>query len=153
LQTYLFNIQGNVIPLLQSELHLSYRVASFHSCAIAAGMIVVGLFGERLSRRLGRQVTLCFGAAGMAVGAVLLCLAPATLASIASCGLIGLMGALIVSVVPALLADLHPYRRDTAFAETTAVSCAFGILAPPRERPLPLVNSWLAICGDTRGGV
>ena len=55
LQTYLFNIQGNVIPLLQSELHLSYRVASFHSSAIAAGMIVVGLFGERLSRRLGRQ--------------------------------------------------------------------------------------------------
>jgi fucose permease len=92
----------------------------------------------------------------MAVGAVLLCLAQATLASIASCGLIGLMGALIVSVVPALLADLHPYRRDTAFAEATAVSCAFGILAPLASGLfLWLILGWryAVILGAAYGGL
>jgi MFS family permease len=130
LLNYLLAIQGNVIPFLQSELHLSYRAVSLHSSAIATGMIVIGLFGERLSRRFGRQMTLWLGAGGMAIGAVLICLAPAAWASIAACGLMGLTGALIPSVVPALLADIHREQRDTAFAEATAVSYAFAILAP-----------------------
>ena len=130
LLNYLLTIQGNVIPFLQSELHLNYRTVSLHSSAIAVGMIAVGLFGERVSRRLGRQTTLRLGAGGMALGAALLCVSPAAWASIASCGLMGLMGALIPSVVPALLADLHRDRRDTAFAEAAGVSNAFGILAP-----------------------
>ena len=29
--TYLLNIQGNIVPFLQSELELSYRVMSLHS--------------------------------------------------------------------------------------------------------------------------
>ena len=93
-------------------------------------MVVVGLFGEQLSRRIGRQKTLWLGAGGMSTGAILLCLAPAAWASIASCGLMGLLGALMPSVVPALLADIHGERRDAAFAEATAVAYAFAILAP-----------------------
>jgi fucose permease len=155
LLTYLLTIQGNVIPFLQSELHLSYRAVSFHSSAIAAGMIVVGLFGERISRWLGRRKTLSFGAGGMAVGAVLLCLAPEAWASIASCGFMGLLGAMIPSIVPALLADIHGDRRDAAFAEATGVSYAFGILAPlGTSLLLWLAFSWryAVILGAVYGG-
>jgi fucose permease len=129
LLTYLMNIQGNVVPFLQSELHLSYRVVSFHASAIAVGMIVVGLFGERFSRLVGRQKGLWLGAGGMAAGAILLCLASTPWASIASCGLMGLLGALVPSILPALLADIQRDHRDTAFAEATAFSYAFAILA------------------------
>ena len=130
LLNYLLAIQGNVIPFLQVELHLSYRIVSLHSSAIAIGMIVIGLFGERLSRMLGRQKTLWLGAGGMATGAGLLCLAPAAWASIASCGIMGLLSALVPSIVPAFLSDIHKGNRDTAFAEATAISYAFSILAP-----------------------
>ncbi len=128
--TYLLNIQGNILPFLKLELDLSFRAVSLHASAIAAGMIVVGLFGDRLVRRYGRRHVLWLGAAGASLGAILLCLAPAAWASIASCALIGCLGALIPAIVPALLADLHGPGRDVAITEASAVSYAFAIAAP-----------------------
>lgn len=128
--TFLLNIQGNIGPFLKAELALSWRLVSLHSSAIAAGMIVVGLYGERVARRLGRRRTLRLGAGGAAAGAVLLCAAPSVWASLASCALIGVLGGLIPSLVPAILAQRHGARRDIALSEATAVSYAFAILAP-----------------------
>src|SRR5882672_2019514 len=128
--TYLLNIQGNIIPFLKAELGLSYRAVGLHSSAIAVGMILVGLFGDRVTRRLGRRRTLLLSGGGAALGAVLLSLAPAAWASIGSCALIGACGALIPSMVPAILADLHGNRRDAAITEATGISYVFAIVAP-----------------------
>jgi hypothetical protein len=51
---YAVNVQGNVVPFLQAEFALSYRAVSLHSSAIAAGIILVGLFGDRAARRPSR---------------------------------------------------------------------------------------------------
>jgi MFS family permease len=91
--TYLLNIQGNILPFLKAELDLSYRAVSLHSSALAAGLIAVGLFGDRVIRRYGRRRALRLGAAGISAGAVLLCLAPVAWASIGSCALMGRWGA------------------------------------------------------------
>jgi MFS family permease len=91
--TYLLNIQGNILPFLKAELGLSYRAVSLHSSALAAGLIAVGLFGDRVIRRYGRRRAVRLGAAGISAGAVLLCLAPAAWASIGSCALMGRWGA------------------------------------------------------------
>ena len=93
-------------------------------------MIAVGLFGDRVVRRWGRRFALALGAAGATAGAILLCMAPAAWASIASCALIGALGALIPAVVPALLADLHGPRRNVAITEASAASYAFAMTAP-----------------------
>src|SRR5260221_10778520 len=79
---YLLNVQGNVIPFLQGEFALSYRVVSLHSSAFAVGIIVTGLFAERVVRRFGRRVSLWIGAGGLGVSALLLVVAPAAWASI-----------------------------------------------------------------------
>lgn len=129
--TYLLNIQGNILPFLKTELDLSYRLVSLHSSAIAAGLIAVGLFGDRVIRRLGRRRALGVGTAGISAGAVLLCLAPASWASIGSCALMGVLGGLIPAIVPAVLGETHGEgERDVAFAEATAICYAFGILGP-----------------------
>jgi fucose permease len=128
--TYLLNIQGNILPFLKQELDLSYRAVSLHSSAIAAGMIVVGLLGDRLVARFGRRRVLGLGGAGATAGAALLCFAPVAWATIASCALIGAFGALIPAIVPALLATLHGPRRDVVLTEASAVSYAFAIMAP-----------------------
>ena len=68
---YLINVQGNVVPFLQAEFNLSYRAVSLHSSAIAAGIILVGLFGERVARAAGRRRTLWLAVGGLATGATL----------------------------------------------------------------------------------
>lgn len=129
--TYLLNIQGNILPFLRTELGLSYRAVSLHSSALAAGMIAVGLFGDKVVRRYGRRRTLQLGAAGVSAGAVLLCLAPSAWASIGSCAIMGALGGLIPAIVPAVLAETHgEHGRDVAYAEANAVAYAFAILGP-----------------------
>lgn len=127
---YLLNVQGNVLPFLQSEFALSYRAVSLHSTAIALGIIAVGLFGERVAARLGRRVTLQLALAGLAIGAILLCVSPSPVASIGSCFIMAGLGTLIPSVVPALLADIHGARRDQAYAGQAITAYAFAITAP-----------------------
>ena len=128
--TYLLNIQGNIIPFLKAELNLGYASVSLHSGAIAAGMIAVGLFGDRVTRLCGRRRTLQLGVAGIVAGGALLCIAPAAWASIASCALMGTLGALIPSVIPAILDDAQGDKREIAFGEAAAMSYCFGILGP-----------------------
>ena len=128
--TFLLNIQGNILPFLQRELALGYGLVALHSSAIAAGMIITGLTGERVIGRLGQRLTLAIGGIGAASSALLLCLAPAAWASIGACFLLGLAGSLIPSVVPAMLADIHGRHRDRALAELSAVCYVLAVLAP-----------------------
>ena len=127
---YSVNLQGNVVPFLQAEFALSYRAVSLHSSAIAVGIILVGLLGDRVEARLGRRRTLWLGIGGLAGGSTLLCLAPAPWASISACFLMGALGGLLPAIVPAVLADLHGERRAEAFAGQAIVAYAFGLAAP-----------------------
>lgn len=127
---YLLNVQGNVVPFLQSEFQISYRIVGLHSMAIAVGLIAMGLVADRLTRRLGRRLTLAVGAGGMAAGATFLCLSPSPVASIASCFLMGLAGGIIPSVVPAVLADLHGPHRNQAYAEQAIIGYTLAVLGP-----------------------
>lgn len=133
---YAVNVQGNVVPFLQAEFALSYRAVSLHSSAIALGIILVGLAGDRVAASLGRRRTLWLGVAGLAGGSVLLCLAPAPpvnqlpWASIGACFLLGALGALIPALLPALLADLHGARRAEAYAGQAITAYVFGLAAP-----------------------
>ncbi len=129
--TYLLNIQGNILPFLRAELALSYRAVSLHSSALAAGLILAGLLGDRIVRRCGRRLALLISVAGSSVGAILLCIAPAPWASIGSCALIGVLGGLIPGTVPAVLAETHDETgRDVAYAEANATSYACAVLGP-----------------------
>ena len=130
LQIYFFNVQGNVIPFIQSEFGLNYRIVSLHSVALALGLIVTGLVGRRVTRKLGRRRSMWTGAGGIAIGAFLLCLSPGPWTSIPSCLLIGFSGGMIAAVVPAMFADIHGERRGQAYAEQSIVAYGFGIVAP-----------------------
>ena len=119
---YSVNLQGNVVPFLQAEFALSYRAVSLHSSAIAVGIILVGLLGDRVEARLGRRRTLWLGIGGLAAGSTLLCLAPAPWASISACFLMGALGGLLPAVVPAMRPAWHTLRP----------SHCIGLAAPRR---------------------
>ena len=129
--TYLSVIQGNIIPFLKAELGLTYGEVSLHPSALAAGSLLVGLFGDRAIRRFGRRRMLTVGILGGAGGITLLSLAHAAWQSIGSCLVIGLFGAFIPAMVSAILSDLHAgRRRDVAYAEANAICYIFAIMAP-----------------------
>ena len=127
--TYFRNIQGNIIPFLRDELALSYREVSLHPAALAAGLIVCGLFGERAVAWCGRRSALALGFVGVCGGAVLLSLAHTAAASIAGCLLMGAPGGLILVVAPAVLAERHGADRSIALAEANAGSYIASLTA------------------------
>jgi predicted MFS family arabinose efflux permease len=130
LQIYLFTVQGNVIPFLQEEFDLSYGVVGLHSVAMALGVIMVGLAGTRTVAALGRRRILWLSAAGLAAGAILLCISPGAWGSIPSCFIIGVAGGLAASVVPAILTDIHGERRSQAFSEQAIFAYGLAVLGP-----------------------
>lgn len=127
--TFFLNIQGNIIPFLKDEFDLSYRVVTLHPAAVAAGLIVSGLFGERLTRTYGRLWSVMVGLAGMAFGAVAIILAPHPIVSILGCFLMGAVGCLILIVVPTLLADWHGANRSVAIGEANGISYVASLTA------------------------
>lgn len=127
--TFFLNIQGNIIPFLKDEFGLSYRVVTLHPAAVAAGLIVCGLFGERLTRRYGRLWSVMLGLAGMALGAVAIIAAPHPVVSILGCFLMGAVGCLVLIVVPTLLADWHGANRSVAIGEANGISYVASLTA------------------------
>ena len=127
--TFFLNIQGNIIPFLKDEFDLSYRVVTLHPAAVAAGLIVCGLFGERLTRRYGRLWSVMLGLAGMALGAVAIIAAPHPVVSILGCFLMGAVGCLVLIVVPTLLADWHGANRSVAIGEANGISYVASLTA------------------------
>lgn len=128
---YLLNIQGNILPFLQTEFALSYGIASLHSSALAVGLIIAGLCGDLIIRCCGRRLAFQLAITGCSIGAALLCVAPAAWASIGSCVLIGMLGGLFPGTVAAVLAEMHGETgRNVAYAEANAFSYIFAIVGP-----------------------
>ena len=119
---YFLNIQGNIIPFLRDELALSYREVSLHPAALAAGLIICGLFGERAVASCGRSGALALGFGGLCGGAALLGLAHTAIVSVVGCLLMGAPGGLILVVAPAVLAERHGANRSIALGEANAAS-------------------------------
>ncbi len=127
---YFLNIIGPITPFLKDELDLSYTVSSLHFSAFAAGMIAVGLFGHRLIHRLGRWNALWLGAFGMSVCALLLIGGRHPALTISAAFLMGLVGSLILAIVPSVLSDQYGERRAVALSEANVISSTISALAP-----------------------
>jgi MFS family permease len=52
---YLLSGLGPLMPSLREDLGLSYTIASLHFSAFAVGMILAGLIGDRVVRRIERR--------------------------------------------------------------------------------------------------
>lgn len=127
--TFFLNIQGNIIPFLKDEFALPYSVVTLHPAAVALGLIVSGLIGERLTKRLGRRASVTLGLAGMGLGALFIVFAPHPAVSIFGCFLMGTLGCLVLIVIPTLLADWHGANRTVAIGEANGVSYVASLTA------------------------
>jgi fucose permease len=119
---YFLNVLGPITPFLKEELQLSYTVSSFHFTAFAVGILLIGLGGHFLIQRIGRWPSLWIGMTGMSLSALLLLTGRSPLITIGAAFLMGLIGSLILAIVPAALSDLHGGLRAVALSEANMIS-------------------------------
>jgi MFS family permease len=121
---------GLVMPSLRGELDLSYTVASLHYSAFALGMILAGVAGDVLARRLGRRVTFWGGGLGMALGALAFATSSQAILTILSSLAMGALGAMSYGTVNAALSDRYGEWRSVALTESQATASTFVVLTP-----------------------
>jgi fucose permease len=148
LYAYFINILGPITPFLKDELRLSYTVSSLHYTAFAVGILLVGFGGHAVIQRIGRWRALWLAAFGMSVCAVLLLLgrtAPLTIG--ASFGM-GLIGSLILIIVPSALSDQHGESRAVALTEANVIASVLSTAAPLMVGwTAPLPGGWRLALG------
>lgn len=127
---YFLNIFGPITPFLKDELALTYTVSSLHTTAFAVGILVAGLFGHLLIRRTGRWFALWIGAFGISAGAFALILGRSPLVTVSASLAMGLVGSLILVVVPSVLSDRHGEQRAVALAEANVIASLVATSAP-----------------------
>jgi len=126
---FLLNGLGAVLAPLQKDLHVNRGDVAFYPSLFAAGLIVVGLAGGPFVGRIGRAPALRLAIATMMFGGLLIA-APAHIATLLGALLLGLGAAVMIQVVPAVLAAAHPKAPTAAIGEANGLASAASILAP-----------------------
>jgi fucose permease len=127
---YFLNVMGPITPFLKDELRLSYTVSSFHFTAFAIGILLIGLGGHWAIQSLGRERSLWLGLFGVGLSAWILLLGRNPVMTIGACFLMGLIGSLILAIVPAALSDRHGESRTVALSEANMIASLFSTCAP-----------------------
>ncbi|MHB2166935.1 MFS transporter [Alsobacter sp. R-9] len=140
--TLVLNFIGPSLPHLRAELGLRYAEAALHTSAFAVGMMLCGLFGERIVARMGRRAAVWTGTAGMAVGMTLFAVAPGASVSVAGCFVMGLVGTLQLVVMPAVISERHGASRGIAFAEQNVLAYLGALVAPLAVAAAVGAGSW-----------
>ncbi len=128
--SYFLNVLGPITPFLKDELALSYTVGSLHFTAFALGILLIGLGGHLVIQPLGRWRSLWIGAIGMSVSAVLLVIGQTPVITIGAAFCMGLIGSLILAIVPAALSEQHGERRAIALSEANVIASGVSTAAP-----------------------
>ncbi len=127
---YFLNILGPITPFLKEELHLSYTVSSLHFTAFAVGILLIGLSGHTLIQRLGRWSSLWIGALGISLSAFILLAGQSPAITIGAAFGMGLIGSLILVIVPSLLSEQHQELRAVALSEANVIASLVSAAAP-----------------------
>jgi len=127
---YLMNVPGPIIGYLRQQFAMNYTLASLHFSAFAAGMVLVGLFGGNLLRRISHWKAVGLGCLGMGLGGLALTFGPSALITVSGLFLMGLVGTLILSIYPAVLDEEMGRRSSVGIAEANGFSSILAALAP-----------------------
>lgn len=139
---YFLNVLGPITPFLKDELQLTYTISSLHFTAFAVGILVIGVAGHTLIQRIGQLRSLWLGLFGMSLSAAFLLLGKSPVITIGASFLMGLVGSLILAIVPAALSEQHGELRAVALSEANVIASLLATFAP-------LMVGWFARSFDS----
>ncbi|MCU1359648.1 MAG: major facilitator superfamily 1, partial [Ilumatobacteraceae bacterium] len=118
---------GLVLGELRDQLHLSGIVAAAHGSTFGIGLLALGSVGSKLVGRLGRPRAFATGCSAILIGVVLLCAGQTWHITLLGAALAGVGGALMVVLMPGIVADHHGQHRAAAFAAINGIPGIAGI--------------------------
>ena len=127
---YFLNALGPITPFLKDELGLSYTVSSLHYSMFALGILLVGVGGGFVVRRLGRWRSLWAGTGAISLMTFLLVFGKSAVVTISASFFMGLFSSLIIVIVPLALSELHGDMRAVAISEANVIASAVATSAP-----------------------
>ncbi len=127
---FLQGVPGVAMPLLRDDLNLSYTVGGMHVSAMALGSVLVGLFNDRVVKRVGRRNIFWIGSAGMASGGLILIAGRHPAVTILGVFVMGLFGTSMLVTIQAALSDHHGAQRAFALTESNVMAAAALIIPP-----------------------
>ena len=126
---FLYTFTPSVV-LIRDDEHISDTLASLHSTAYAAGIVLVGFVGAPLIARVGRdrsmwiaQAVVCLGIVGYVATSIF----PVSLVAVL---VAGAFGSFLGIGVAASLSDRHGPAGGAALAEANGIASAVGLVAP-----------------------
>jgi fucose permease len=134
---FLLNGLGSILAPLQHDLHTTRAQVAFYPSLFAAALVVVGVTGGSVVRRLGDARGLLVSVAGLGIGAALIAV-PSHPVTLVGALVLGTAAALSIQLVPAGLSARHPVHATVALGEANAAS-SFASLAAPALVALALV--------------
>lgn len=126
---FLLNGLGAVLAPLQMEIRVKRGDVAFYPSLFALGLVVVGLTGGSLVDRIGRAATLRLSTGAMVVGGLFFAL-PGKIPTLIGALLLGLGAALLIQLMPTMLAALHAKSATAAVGEANGVASAASVVAP-----------------------
>lgn len=119
---------GAVLGELRDQFAISGFVAALHGSAFGIGLLLMGMFGTTITRRLGLVGALRLATGTITLGVVVLCLGRQWPLTLTGATLSGLAAALLVMIMPGVISDHHGPNRATAFAAVNAVPGLMAIV-------------------------
>ena len=127
---YTLNVAGPAAAYLRDELNLSFTESGFHTSALALGMVMMGLFGHSMLRKLPQWKAVALGGVGLGVGGSILVLGHQPVLTLTGLFIMGAIGSLIISTNPAILADEMGQHSKVGVSEANTLTSIFSTLAP-----------------------
>ena len=121
---------GPALPALRRELDVSRATVSLHTTLVALGGVAVGLVGDRFVLRIGRRAAFWVAAIAVAVAAVALALGGRIAITLPAAAVLGVGGALLVTIIQAAHADRHCSHGPASRVVANATATALGAAAP-----------------------
>ena len=121
---------GPATPLIARDLGISEQSAALHGAAMAAALLTTGALAARVIARWGRLATISMAMAAMALGVLVVVVAPSLAVSLLGTYLAGTGGGVAAVAALATLADAHPDAAPTVLTEANAAAGWVGLFAP-----------------------
>src|SRR3569833_3229738 len=127
--SFLLNGLGAILVPLQKDLHVDRDSVAFYPTLFAVGLLVVGIVGGRVVGWVGRPFALRASIGMMILGGLLLATSAHALTLLGAL-LLGVGGAELIQLIPALLMALHPHAPAAAVGEANGLASGASALAP-----------------------
>lgn len=127
---FFMNLPGPINGFLKEEFKLDFTLLSLHASAFALGVVLCGLFGNKVLRHLTYWQGLAIGSIGLGLGGLLIGFGLSPFVTVSGLFITGLVGTLILSIYPSVLEEEMGPQQAIGISEANMFASVVASIAP-----------------------